>query len=71
VEVDNTPPDVGIILSGLMQDINMDDPGASTLNIFTRLDGHAVDSNLKAGLLNMVRARIRSNGMDSWVAVSS
>jgi len=65
VEVDNTPSDVGIILSGLMQDINADDPGASTLNIFTRLDGHAVDINLKSWLSNMARARIRSNGINS------
>jgi subtilase family serine protease len=46
VEVDSTPPDVGILLTELMQDFDITANSGSSL-IYTELEGHAVDANLK------------------------
>ncbi|TAL66654.1 MAG: hypothetical protein EPN88_08025, partial [Bacteroidetes bacterium] len=46
VEVDSTPPDVGISLKGLRQDFDILTL-TGTLEIYTELEGHVVDKNLK------------------------
>ena len=46
VEVDNTPPDVGIHLTDLIQDFDIT-TNTGTGQIYTELSGHAVDANLK------------------------
>ncbi len=40
LEVDNTPPDVGIKLKGLLK-------GGGTVNHYAELEGHALDTNIK------------------------
>jgi Tol biopolymer transport system component/flagellar hook assembly protein FlgD/fibronectin type 3 domain-containing protein len=50
VEVDSTPPDVGINFNGIMQDFDVNTKKGS-LKIITDLQGHAVDKNLKSWLV--------------------